>query len=132
MSVTVTPQANGGSFFTVLVHLEQDGEDKGELKDYVIVDPAEFGLPKYPSLKLWEAWSSLVWFDVILKFGGLHPRPVWVFSREASAHPCFASIGGLADRGESPPSDDNGKILLSTSGFDVPGSQGTLLLHFKK
>ena len=122
----------GGQNFVLHVFMEQDGAPDGELKDFVLVDPDDYGLPKSQTLRIVEAWHSFAWFDVTLKFGGLVSRPVWTFTRDADNHVDFKGFGGLRDRGDPPPSDDNGKVLLSTNGFAPIGSQGTLVLAFRK
>ena len=132
MSVTTQVLGDGGSLFTVHIYFDQDDVDKGELNDYVILEPKEFGLPEHPTLKLVGAWHSLIWFDLVLKFGGLHPRPIWVFGRDSSDTMDFSRFGGIADRGESPPSDDDGTVLVSTYGFAESGAKGTLVLQFRK
>lgn len=129
--ITTNILHNGSKNFVLHVFMEQDG-GLGELVDEVLVDPETYGLPQYPSLRLEKAWGSLAWFDATLKFGGLVARPIWTFSRELNNYVNFSCFGGLSDRGDPPPSEDDGKILISTSGFDVLGSQGTLVLAFKK
>lgn len=132
MAITKTVLSGGASNLVLHIHLEQDGALGGELENHVIVDPADYGLPKYPSLRLMKAWYSGVWFDLTLKFGGLVPRTIWTFPRDGDSHVDFSCIGGLADRGDPPPSDDNGKVVVSTSGFAELGSQGVIVLAFKK
>lgn len=132
MAVTKNVLNKGSVNLVLHIFLEQDGALGGELVDHVIVDPAELGLPKYPALQLTEAWHSLSGFDVTLKSGGLVPRPIWTFSRESSDHIDFSRFGGLADRGDPPPSDDDGKVLISTKGFDQIGAQGALVLLFRR
>ena len=130
MAVIVNALHGGAANLVLHVFMEQD--EGGELENHVLIDPAAYGLPKSPSLRLNRAWHSLVGFDLTLKFGGLVPRPIWVFSRAASEPQDFRDIGGLSDRGDPPPSEDNGKVLISTNGFDQLGSQGTLVLAFRK
>ena len=132
MAVIVNALHGGAANLVLHVFLEQDGAMGGELENHVLIDPVDYGLPKFPSLRLDGAWHSLVSFDLTLKFGGLVPRPIWTFSRESSGHVDFCDIGGLSDRGDPPPSEDNGKVLISTNGFDQLGSQGTLVLAFRK
>lgn len=132
MAVTVNRLHDGAANLVLHVFMEQDGALGGELDNHVLIDPVDYGLPKSPSLKLEQAWHSLVWFDLTLKFGGLVPRPIWTFARDQNALVDFCKIGGLSDRGNPPPSEDNGKVLISTNGFDQIGSQGSLVLAFRK
>lgn len=132
MAVKVTQLHGGGANFVLHVFMEQDGGLGGELENYVLVDPVDYGLPKHPALRLMGAWHSLAWFDATLKYGGLVPRPIWTFARDGANHVNFDKLGGLSDRGDPPPSDDNGKVLVSTSGFATLGSQGSLVLAFRK
>ena len=132
MAIIKNVLADGPTNFVLHIFMEQDGGLGGELEDYVLVDPVDYGLPKSPTLKIQKAWHSLVWFDLTLKFGGLVPRAVWTFARDTGPEVDFCHFGGLSDRGTPPPSDDNGKVLISTNGFDQIGSQGTLVLAFRK
>lgn len=134
MAITKTVIARGPKNFVVHAFLEQDGVDQGELNNAVLIDPVEdLKIKKGAQLRLVEAWYSLAWFDLTLKFQGLVPRPIWTFTRDVSNHIDFTAIGGLADRAaQSPPlSDDTGRVLISTNGFAQLGSQGTLVLVFK-
>lgn len=133
MAITKTILASGPRNFVVHIYFEQDGVDQGEFSNAVLVDPvADFGLAKGPMMRLYKAWHSFAWFDLTLKWGGLVPRPVWTFARDTDAAVDFQLIGGLADVGKPPPSDDNGKILGSSSGFSTLGSQGTLVLVLRQ
>ena len=129
--VTTRTLAQGESKLLLHVWLESDGS--GELSDHVLVSPDEL-VPKLdlsPTLRILQVWHSFVWFDAVLKFGGLVPRPFWAFARDAKGHFDFRHFGGICDYSSVPPSDDNGKILLSTNGFTL-GSQGSLVIEFRK
>lgn len=132
MGIRVDTYAKGNVNTVLHVILEQDGGLGGELDNYVLIDPVDFGLPKSPTLRIMSIRWSLVWFDVAIKFGGIVPRPAWFLPRDSGNHLDFHDIGGLVDRGQPPPSEDNGKVLISTNGFATLGSQGALLIAFRK
>lgn len=135
MAIVKTVLSSGPKNFLVHVFLEQDGVDKGELNNHVLIDPVEdFKLAKGPKLNLSEAWYSFAWFDLTIKFQGLVPRPIWTFARDNGNHVDFGWMKGLADRAaQTPPlSDDTGRILVSSNGFATLGSQGTLVLAFRQ
>ena len=117
----------------LMLHVWLDSDGSGELSNQVLVSPADL-VPKLelsPTLRILQLWYSFVWFDAVLKFGGIVPRPVWALPRDARGHFDFRHFGGFSDSATVPPSDDNGKILLSTNGFTL-GSQGSLVIEFRK
>ena len=87
-----------------------------------------------PAFRLMQVWYGLVWFDVTFKTGVIIPTPIWTLARDCDSHTDFRSFGGLIDRAayDKPPSDDNGKLTISTNGFAVAGSRGTLVLELRK
>lgn len=131
MAITTRIVKKGPTNFVLHVFLEQDGVI-GELNNHVLVEPAELGLPAGPSLRLVEAWHSFATFDAVLKWGGVTPRPMWVFAKNAGLYVDFSRVGFLVDMGAPAPSDDDGKILLSTKGFVTDGSYGSMVLAFRR
>ena len=131
--VTTRVIGQGGANFVLHVSLASDGVE-GELDNYVLVDPATFipPLPRQPALRIMQIWSSMVWFDIVIKYGGLVPRPAWTLARDTTNYIDFRVFGGISDDGQPPPSDDNGKVLISTNGFEAAGSQGNLVIAFRK
>ena len=129
--VTTRRLGEGDSKLILHAFLESDGT--GELADHVLISPADLVPPLAlsPTLRILQVWYSFVWFDVVLKFGGIVPRHAWTLARDAKGHFDFRHFGGIADNKTVPPSDDNGKILLSTNGFEL-GSQGSLIIEFRK
>lgn len=133
MAIIKTALSKGPRNFVMHVYLEQEGVDQGELNNAVLIDPVEdFGITKGATLRLREAWFSLAWFDLTIKYAGLVPRPIWTFTRDTGNHVDFKWMHGLADRAaQNPPlPEDNGKVLMSSNGFGLVGSQGTLVLAF--
>ena len=129
--VTTRKVVEGSTNLTLHVFLQSDGS--GELENFVLVNPVDLSpaMPAAPSMRIMKIWSQLVWFDVSISYGGIVPRPVWVVARDTASHVDFRCFGGLTDYASSPPSDQNGRVLISTSGF-VLGSQGSLVIEFRK
>lgn len=130
--VTVTKIVEGNSHLIVRLDLMSDGT--GELIQEIVLSPSDLSPPMpntRPAFRIMQMWYGMVWFDVALGFGTLQPSPVWTIARDSDSHTDFRSFGGLADYATTPPSDENGKLWISTNGF-VVGSQGTLVLELRK
>lgn len=120
----------GSSKLVVQLVLEGDGE--GDLLNYPVLDPTVDFTPtleRYTQVSVMQIWCSTVWFDVVLGFNALNPTKSWVLARDAGHYHDFRYFGGLQDRSGT---DHDGKLLLSTSGFDTPGSVGTFVIELKK
>lgn len=120
----------GPSKLVVQVVLEGDGE--GDLLNYPLLDPTTDFNPNllpYTQVSIMQIWLSAVWFDVVLSFNALNPTKSWVLARDAAHYHDFRYFGGLKDRAGT---DHDGKLLLSTNGFDTPGSVGTFVIELKK
>lgn len=133
--VTVRKVVEGSSHLVLRVNLQSDGT--GELTDYVILSPSDLNPPmpnNIPAFRLMQIWAGLVWFDVTLKVGVAVPSVLWTHPRDYDGHMDFRSFGGLIDEAvySNPLPDDNGKLTLSTSDFNVAGSRGTLVLELRK
>ena len=132
--VTTRIVVEGPSHLVLHAFLESNGYD-GELDNHVLLSPVDLTPKKTadePALRIMQVWYSMVWFDVVLKFGGIVPRPVWTLTRDSQNHIDFRAFGGASDYGPLPPSDQNGKLLISTNGFAPIGSQGSLVLELRK
>jgi hypothetical protein len=122
--------SEGPSKLIVQVVMEGDGE--GELTNYSLLDPtSDFNpnLESYTQVSLLQVWYSGVWFDVVIGFNALNPTKSWVLARDVSNYHDFRYFGGLKDTSGV---EHDGKLLLSTSGFDVPGSVGSLVIELRK
>lgn len=132
MSIVLQKKINEGPRRAIFhFYFESDGIS-GELDNYLLIDPAvDFnptpdGVLQFSITKLW--YGAAV-FDMVLKFNAIEPYPVWVIVPDADSHICFDYMGGLQDYSTEQP---DGKLLISTNGFAVPGSVGTLLIEVKK
>lgn len=122
--------SEGPSKIIISVVLEGDGE--GDLTNYPLLDPtADFNpvLGSYTQVSIMQVWFSSVWFDTVLSFNALNPAKSWVLARDAAHYHDFRYFGGLKDQAGV---EHDGKLLLSTSGFDTPGSVGTLIIELRK
>ena len=132
--VTVTKVVEGPGHLVIKIDLLSDGT--GELENYVVLSPSDLNpraADKAPAFSLLQVWYGLVWFDVAIKSGTLAPAPMWTLPRDLD-HIDFRSFGGIQDVNvySNPPADDNGKLTISTNGFDQAGSSGTIVLELRK
>jgi len=133
--VTVRKIVEGSSHLVLRVDMLSDGT--GELEDYVILSPSDLNpvMPNsIPAFRIMQLWYGLSLFDVTFKAGTVIPTTLWTAVKDADSHTDFRSFGGLIDVGvySVPPSDDNGKLTVSTKGFALAGSIGTLVLELRK
>lgn len=133
--VTVRKIVEGSSHLVLRVDMVSDGT--GELTDYVILSPMDL-VPQrsndIPAFNIVQAWYSMVWFNVVLKVGTVIPITLWTFAKDCDSHIDFRSFGGLVDPNvyNNPPSDDNGKLTISTLGFAPAGSVGSMVFELRK
>lgn len=118
----------------IVVHFYMEGEAlDNEQVNVVILDPYADFTPDSVSMRptISQIWSSLTWFDLLLKFEDSPPEgtPAWVISRDSANYSDFRYFGGLKDRAQL--DGGTGKVLVSTSGFTA-GSVGTFVIEFKK
>ena len=128
--ITTKKIGEGPNHLVLHVFMQSDG---AELDNYVLLAPSDLNpaLPVKPALRIMRVWYGFSWFDVTLKFGGITPRPVWTLPRDIQEFD-FTIFGGIKDVTTSPPSDQDGKILISTNDFAPAGSQGSLVIEFRK
>ena len=115
-----------------IFHFYLEGDGSGEFLDYVLLDPQEdFELPfgKTATLSITKVWWGSAVYDSVLKFNALVPLPVWVISAESGPEVSFEYFGGLNDYSTL---ESDGKILISTNGFAVAGTLGSMILEVKK
>lgn len=126
--VVVTPISNGDRNVTLHVYIK--GSVSGDITDFVIADPAEFGMKGENRFFTIQGINScLSGFYSTLKFEYLaEDTLIWVLPEYESC-PDFTDYGGLKDR--SNPLDGTGKILLSTKGL-AEGDEGSFILRLKK
>lgn len=131
--VSITKIGEGVSHIVVRMDLMSEG--LAELDHEVVLSPSDLVPVREntaPAFRIAQAWFGLVWFDVVLGFGTLQPRPVWTLARDTCSHVDFRCFGGLRDYDTAPPSDKDGKLWLSTNGFSTAGSQGHIILELRK
>ena len=133
--VTVRKVVEGQSHLVLKVDLLSDGT--GELADYVILSPSDLNpvMPNtIPAFRIMQVWAGLAQFSATIKAGTLIPAALWTVAQGADSHTDFRSFGGLIDPNvyNNPPSDDDGKLTISTSGFALAGSAGTIVFELRK
>ena len=133
--VTVRKVVEGQSHLVLRVDLLSDGT--GELTDYVILSPSDLNPAKpnnIPAFRIMQVWCGLVGFSLTLKTGTLAPSVLWTLSSSHDSHVDFRSFGGLIDAAvyDNPPSDDDGKLTISTSSFGIAGTAGSFVLELRK
>lgn len=132
--VTVKKMVEGASSVVIKVDLVND-DGSGELSDVVIFSPSDCTPSKsnsQPAFRIMQVWYGMVWFDVTLKYGTLQPERACVLARDAQNHIDFRSFGGIVDTRMLPPSDENGKLTISTNDFGNLGAQGFLIIELRK
>ncbi len=133
--ITTVKVAEADSTLVLRVNMVSDGS--GELINYPFLYPSNLVPPRpnsNPTFRILQIWYSLVWYDVTFSAGTLSPVTLWTLARDCDSHTDFRSFGGLLDQNvyQQPPVDDNGALLISTNGFNVAGSQGTIVLSLGK
>lgn len=129
-TVKIKTLLSGPRHLLLAVYLASDGES-GELVEFTLVDPVDYGLPAKSRLRLTALEYSLAGFDAVLEFGsgGVIPNFKWVLS-ESSQHPVdLAPWGNLIDDSSL---DGTGKLQITTTGFTSSTDQGSLLLALRK
>ena len=133
--VTITKVVEGPAHLVIRIDLLSDGT--GELSDYVVLSPSQL-VPSRPNLapafRIMQLWYGMVWFDVTFKAGTITPVTLWTLARDCDSHVDFRSFGGVIDTNvyNNPPSDDNGKLTISTNGFNVANSAGSIVVELRK
>ncbi len=132
--VTVTKIVEGQSHIVIKVDIVGDGT--GELNNTVILSPSDLNPPfpnNVPAFCLMQMWYGMVWFDFSLKAGTVTPQPFFTVARDCDSHIDFRSFGGIYDPNvySAPPSDDNGKLTISTNGLVLNG-RGTIIIELRK
>ena len=131
--VTKQVLVEGLNNLVLRVNFLSNGVD-GELENYVLLTPAELtpAKPAAPCLRIMQVWWGFVWFNLTVSYGDTVPRPFWNFPRDSDNHVDFRHFGGLSDTQLTPPSGANGSLLLSTDNFAPVGSQGSMVIEFRK
>lgn len=112
------------------VYLEGDGVE-GDLSNFVLLDPRTdfIDSPIKVQMSIKQIWYGFSWFDALITFDDTVPYPSWQLTRDTVGYHDFRYFGGMKDRSSI---DGTGKVLLSTNGFSLPGSIGTLILEVQK
>ena len=142
--VSVRKLVEGASHVVIRVDMLND-DSSGELTQQVILAPADCSPPlpasniylRQPAFRIMQLWYGCVWFDVVLGMNTLQPKACWVIAKDCDSHNDFRSFGGLVDPifYEPPPylqEDSDGKLWISTNGFNVLGSTGTVVIELRK
>lgn len=131
--INITKLIDGPRNAVFHITLFSDGQT-GDLTNFTIIDPAfDFNpeLPAKPIMTIEELWYEFAGFTARLQFNYLtKSTPVWTISGSASARVCFDDFGGIKDR--SNPLDGNGKLTITTNGFNSTGCQGTIIVKVRK
>ena len=131
--VTVRKIVEGDSHVIIRVHMVSDVV--GELHNYVLLSPSDL-VPVRPNtataFRITQAWYGCATFSLVLGYNTMAPAPVWTLPPNAGNHVDFRCFGGLTDYATSPPADVDGKLWVSTIGFNSAGSQGSLVLELRK
>lgn len=109
---------DGPSHVTLHTFLQSDGYT-GELKNYVLLDPAvdlQPLMPKRQDLLLKQVWYELGGFTVTFSFNATSPWPAWTLTPGASLRHDWRFFGGLKD--------NSSMSLLANSAS--PGNGGDL------
>ena len=129
-TIAITKTNDGDRHVIVQVFMQADGS--GDESGHVLIDPYEDlspSLPRKPVFAIQEIWYDVDGFNMTLSFGGLVDVPVWTLSQGSGNHVRFDRFGGLVDRNGE---DGDGKLLLSTVGFDAVGKQGSMVIKLRK
>src|SRR6185503_3989170 len=129
-TIAITKTNYGDRHVIVQVFIQADGS--GDESGHVLIDPYEDlspSLPRKPVFAIQEIWYDLDGFNMTLSFGGLVDTPVWTLSQGSGNSICFDCFGGLVDRNGD---DGDGKLLLSTVGFNTVGKQGSMVIKLRK
>lgn len=134
--VTITKIVEGDAHLVVKFDMLSDGVS-GELINFPVLYPSDLRPARYnnkPAFRIMQVWYGLVFYDVTLKASGVQPSTLWTLARDADSHTDFRSFGGILDTGvyDNPPTDDYGILTISTNGFSVAGSQGSIVLELRK
>ena len=115
-----------------IFHFYLEGDGSGEFNNEVLINPvADFDVPVAlnTQLTITKIWYGSALYDAVFSFNAVAPVPSWVITADQGNYISFDYFGGLSD--QSAP-DGDGKILLSTSGFNVAGTKGSLIIEVKK
>ena len=134
--VTITKVVEGDAHLVVRFDMLSDGVS-GELINFPVLYPSDLNPARYnnrPAFRIMQVWYGCVWYDVTFKAAGIEPATLWTLARDCDSHTDFRSFGGLIDPVvyTNPTADDDGKLLISTNGFNVAGSAGTIVLELRK
>lgn len=133
--VTTTKIVEGEAHVVIKVDMVADGS--GELFNFPFFWPSDCNPVRpnnRPAFRIQQIWAGLVWFDIAIASSSFQPYPLWTFARDCDSHVDFRSFGGIYDMDAlvNPTPVNDGALVMSTNGFDVAGSQGTVVLEIRK
>ena len=127
--ITTKKIVEGLNNLVLHAYFESDGFE-GEMNNVVLLSPSELipPLPGAPTFRIVKIWAALN-FALTLKYNSQVPTPVWVISGGFSQQMDFDRFGGLSDYTAT---NSDGKLLVSSSGFASSGTNGSLVIEFRK
>lgn len=129
--VTTKQVINGERFVVLAVYLRSDGAS-GDLENEVLLDPvADLGMTSKARLRIESVMHSFAGFDGVLQFGsgGVDPNWKWVMPAGVGHFFDFSPFSNLFDDSGM---DGDGKLTMSTEGFESESDQGSMILKLRK
>lgn len=129
MANTNTKQVlhDGGRNYVVHIFLASDGVT-GDITDDVVVDVSAID-PIPTDVKLVRAYGSITGFSAVLEWDADTDVAFLQIPDGDYFDYDFCKIGGIINNAGT---GVTGDVLLTTSGLDTAGDQGTITLEFKK
>lgn len=125
-TVNIQTIQDGPKNVVIKVYLASDGAT-GEIADQVVVDYSALS-GTFGDLKLSKLQWDLTGFAVTLEWDATADVPIWNISPGANEL-CFEEFGGIPnDSGAG----KTGDIVLSTTGFDTAGDNGSIIIWARK
>jgi len=127
-NVVITPLLSGNR--NVILHVYIQGDGSGDLENYVIANPADYGMSGDNRFFTVDGiQAGFTGFSASLKFEYLLSGTLNWAIPEFDSSQDFSDYGGIKDK--SSPLDGTGKVLLSTAGLSN-GDEGSFVLRLRK
>ncbi len=131
--ITITKLVEGPRSAVFHISLFSDGVT-GELTNFTLVDPAFDFSPELNTktrMTIEEIWYEFAGFTSKLQFNYLtKSTPAWTMNGNNSSYIDMRPFGGIKDRTNT--LDGNGKLTITTNGFNTLGCQGTIVIKMRK